>query len=556
MNMLREALMLRRRLKGEKTTSLQLRLFIFFALFILILALAFCFIMTMSGVFDVGTKESRIWTTNELAHLTDNVTSDFGRLSLEGTAFAGRLALDIDTWLQVNGISAGDLQKYPDKLENLLSGQASVLLSTLESDDCSGVFIILDATVNPDLDNAANSRAGLFLKRTESNAVGLISPKIYYLYGPAAIARENGIGLLGQWRQEFDISDAGFYRITLDTARENRRLAVSRLYYWTERVTLEDGGESALLLCLPLRSSDGTVYGICGMEISAMLFKFRFCPDNFRYPGVFAALSPASQNVLYTNAGLISGSAYLTNPSTGKLTVADAAATGFYTYRSDSGADYIGIHEAVKLYPAGSPYQNDDWALAVIMPQDDWNTAVNGNNLQIYIAVLGLMVVSLLLAVFISGGYTSPVVTALDRIKTDDHARIQKTKIAEIDDLLAYLAAQDEQREVPPAKYEKTRQYPRAQAPPRQAVGTPNLSAYEEFVRNIDTLSAAEKAVFNLYMKGYTAKDISEQLCLSINTIKTHNKRIYTKLNVTSRKELMVYIQMMATEQEKEESCP
>ncbi|HHT71892.1 MAG TPA: hypothetical protein GX016_10085, partial [Firmicutes bacterium] len=33
--------------------------------------------------------------------------------------------------------------------------------------------------------------------------------------------------------------------------------------------------------------------------------------------------------------------------------------------------------------------------------------------------------------------------------------------------------------------------------------------------------------------------------CLSINTIKTHNRRIYMKLNVTSRKELMVYIQLM-----------
>ena len=55
----------------------------------------------------------------------------------------------------------------------------------------------------------------------------------------------------------------------------------------------------------------------------------------------------------------------------------------------------------------------------------------------------------------------------------------------------------------------------------------------------------AEKAVFNLYLKGHTAKEIADILCLSINTIKTHNKRIYMKLNVSSRKELMVYIKMM-----------
>lgn len=68
---------------------------------------------------------------------------------------------------------------------------------------------------------------------------------------------------------------------------------------------------------------------------------------------------------------------------------------------------------------------------------------------------------------------------------------------------------------------------------------------YMEFVNNIRTLSPAERLVFDLYVQGYTAQEIAEILCLSINTIKTHNRRIYMKLNVTSRKELMVYIQLM-----------
>jgi DNA-binding NarL/FixJ family response regulator len=138
---------------------------------------------------------------------------------------------------------------------------------------------------------------------------------------------------------------------------------------------------------------------------------------------------------------------------------------------------------------------------------------------------------------------------------TDDHSGIKKTKIAEIDDLLEYLAAQDEQRDALAAERESIQGTRRGSATAAQAVGAPNLSAYEEFIKNIDTLSTAEKAVFDLYMQGYTAREISELLYLSINTIKTHNKRIYTKLNVTSRKELMVYVQMMATEQDKEETC-
>lgn len=54
-----------------------------------------------------------------------------------------------------------------------------------------------------------------------------------------------------------------------------------------------------------------------------------------------------------------------------------------------------------------------------------------------------------------------------------------------------------------------------------------DLTLYREFVKNIDSLSPAEKAVFRLYMEGHTAKEISEILFLSMNTIKTHNRHIY-----------------------------
>jgi len=105
---------------------------------------------------------------------------------------------------------------------------------------------------------------------------------------------------------------------------------------------------------------------------------------------------------------------------------------------------------------------------------------------------------------------------------------VPKTGIPEIDDLIKFLAEQDDGPQVGST----------------QEVSK-ETHLFSQFRENIKTLSAAERAVFNLYLKGFTAKDISEILCLSINTIKTHNKRIYMKLNVSSRKELMLYIQML-----------
>jgi DNA-binding NarL/FixJ family response regulator len=46
-------------------------------------------------------------------------------------------------------------------------------------------------------------------------------------------------------------------------------------------------------------------------------------------------------------------------------------------------------------------------------------------------------------------------------------------------------------------------------------------------------------------MKGLSAPDIADKLHISMNTIKSHNKRIYKKLNVSSRKELLFFARMM-----------
>ena len=140
------------------------------------------------------------------------------------------------------------------------------------------------------------------------------------------------------------------------------------------------------------------------------------------------------------------------------------------------------------------------------------------------------MGLDILLSFVISRRYIRPVLVALESLKQPDLASASKTRIPEIDDLLEFLQSQDERS-----------------APPPQQESAPLLrsSLYQEFTKNIGTLSAAERSVFDLYMKGYTAREIADVLCLSINTIKTHNRRIYSKLNVTSRKELMIYIQMM-----------
>ena len=70
-------------------------------------------------------------------------------------------------------------------------------------------------------------------------------------------------------------------------------------------------------------------------------------------------------------------------------------------------------------------------------------------------------------------------------------------------------------------------------------------------MENLITLTPREKEVFNLYLKGYSGKEIINKLGFSNNALKYHNKNIYAKLGVTSRKELMQYAIILKQKQSK-----
>ncbi len=61
------------------------------------------------------------------------------------------------------------------------------------------------------------------------------------------------------------------------------------------------------------------------------------------------------------------------------------------------------------------------------------------------------------------------------------------------------------------------------------------------------TLTPTEKSIYNLYLEGKRTKDVMSELSITENTLKYHNRNIYSKLGVSGRKEL-VEVSMMLTQ--------
>ncbi len=67
---------------------------------------------------------------------------------------------------------------------------------------------------------------------------------------------------------------------------------------------------------------------------------------------------------------------------------------------------------------------------------------------------------------------------------------------------------------------------------------------FHNFAEKAKTLSSAERRILGYYIAGHEISEIPELAFVSIHTVKKHNRSIYQKLEIASRDELMLYIEL------------
>lgn len=73
---------------------------------------------------------------------------------------------------------------------------------------------------------------------------------------------------------------------------------------------------------------------------------------------------------------------------------------------------------------------------------------------------------------------------------------------------------------------------------------------YEFFLTGLKQLTPTERAIFDLYIDGKTAAEILESMVIKQTTLKHHNRNIYSKLGVSSKKQLLNYAALYAREKQ------
>lgn len=434
--------------------------------------------------------------------------------------------------LQTRRLSFDDLRNNEPALTRIQQNAYGDVYAHMQLAACSGAFYLLDATVNDSLPE--KSYNGLYLKYANLYAENTVRNKACVFRGSYAVARERGVGLYSTWRLE-TLAQTFPQAVALMDGRAK--------YLLTQVCSLPDSWERARLLCAPVYL-EGEAVGVCGFELSDLYFQLAYPADSGEDDRLLCAL-------------LTEGDGQWTAQLSGWRSAASAPLQAAFSIQKQGRFErfvcgdesFVGLTQEIAV-------GDSRHAVAAMLPAVYYDQIVRQSQLSAAGVLLLLTLLFSLACVYLSHRYVSPILQGLSSLREDEAGR-RPSNIPEIDDLFEYLAARERQREEEIGRLRSEnadvlRERERAESALShlQAAGMQEIDpeAYALFCSSLSSLTPREREIFGLYLEGKTGKEIQELLHINPNTVKYHNRNVYDKLGVRSRKELLKYATLMQRE--------
>lgn len=356
---------------------------------------------------------------------------------------------------------------------------------------------------------------GLYLRSGNVGTDGMANQYITFFRGVADVARKENIQMHNRWNLEFDIDNVPGYEILMDF--DGRRILDS--CYLSNRVTLSGTWEQVVLLSIPV-VLEGKVRGVCGVELSELFFNMVFPSVESPYGNMVTVVAPIADKRLLLD-GAISGKTDGTYFTTdGTLLIKNGE---HYKTYSDGSRTYFGNHIVIPKAVDG----RSDLTLVTLVPEISYQSSVAKNRTFWLCGGLGFLVLMLLAAMFLTRRFMLPIQKQIRALKDQKEPQEESNSgIIEIDELLAYMHARqakpDEESKMPPGMEE----------------------LFFDFARRVETLTPMERTVLQYYINGFSVNEIAEKEFISLSTVRKHNSNINRKLGVSTREELLLYIDM------------
>ena len=311
---------------------------------------------------------------------------------------------------------------------------------------------------------------------------------------------------------------------------------------------------------VPIHDTKENTIGVCGFEINDLYFQLSEKAYDENLGQLIGALLDEKQGIY---SGQFNSGRYNTLTQ-GSVKITEKRGNTVFDFGSERG---IGKTRSVTL-------GDEPFTIALMIPEAQFDALVLKGQVKTIVIILAVMLVMLAYCLFISRKYVAPILRKIDQLRSSEDDG-EQLRIPEIDDLFTYFEERstvyEEQlkklksaKEAAEEEVLRTRKeyetalekYELAQSEivhlSEESKSEIVLEEYEYFICNLKTLTPREFRIYEMYVEGKTTAEIASIIGIKENTMKYHNKNIYGKLGISSRKQLLRFAALKQHQDRKE----
>lgn len=526
--------------------SMRRRLLLYMGALAALLLFSLFAVLLLLGQLKSPREEMKKSLTFQMDAFRSDVTSLGRNVSVMGV----HLSEDMTALIEERVKDFDALSGSADALEQLEASMLGSLCQYVQQADCSGGFVLLSVSLNPNAE--ADSFSGLYVQR--SNAEHTTSDLLLYR-GMADIGRQHRVMPHRKWAQEFCPADFPGLADQLEAASA----PIERACRTTELLTLPGTTEQAILLSVPMVGADGRVYGLCGFSVNQTYFSAHHAQPS-AVSSLACVLSDAAE-------GLDIQKGLLTYPAGGFCFVpdellAEKSLRGGLSAFVGTELSFVGISEPFTV-AAGDEAPHD---LTVLIPKSDYDRALLKSRLEAAGVLMLLLFFAVSCCLFYTRRYLRPILRDIERLK-DESGGTQMT-FDELQPVSARLRSHEQTITV--LETEKLDLQGQVDHMQSQVVDTQEQlddslaeirrlaylgkkeldpADYQKFLEGYAKLSSKELEICAALAKGLSARQCAEQTSNALSTIDTYRKRVYGKTNIHRVRQLRLCYALMQLEQ-------
>ena len=363
------------------------------------------------------------------------------------SSLAGTINTAVENQTAVENISVEELVNNEDRSTELLETVSDSLINVMRHRSVNGIFVILNTD---DLDECEIDSFMPCVYIRDQDPTTTASEKNYDLLlerSPVKLVKSLGISTDRGWMPAIKYKGYGkngiVYPVFQTAYKDSEKLNVSDYGHWTPvSYTLEGDDRPVIAYSIPLILSDGTVYGVVGVEMMTSYIQELIPYEELQNSGTGTYLLAETADTLSDSEISVN----IINPSSRSnrwLSILDEEIKMTRTEKNIYEAEiwnenYIASVYPLTLYNKNAPFSGEQWLLVGIVQDKNLYAFTNHVMLLVKLTIFATLLFGLLSSFIVSRRLAKPVASLSDEVEAaqqnqESIPNLSETGIRELD---------------------------------------------------------------------------------------------------------------------------